>query len=846
MSVHDRWETVRGLFLEALDLEGEARARFVHERCAGDGALREDLEGLLRSHVEGGVLEGSPTLEEMLGSTDAGEPLYAAGARIGKFEVVRLINSGGMGEVYLATRVDDYREQVAIKVMRLGLASTGMVRRFQRERQMLAVLDHPNISRLLDGGTTESGLPYLVMEYIDGGLITAHCRERGLSAREIVGLFLGACDAVRCAHQSLVIHRDIKPANVLITHDGVLKLLDFGVAGLIDPGPGGGDGLTVTTPAAMTLRYSSPEQVRGEPVTTATDVYSLGLVLYELLAGRAAYEDDGGPRYESERVICEEDPPTPSVTRRRAGGDVHGEGGARGEIPGDLDDIVMMAIRKRPGERYSSAEALAEDLGRFLAGEPVAAHHDSYAYRARKYVTRHKTGVAFGAIALVLVAGGVASTSVGMARARAAAVVAERERDEAIRARNEAEGVVRFLETMLASSSPFEREGDVTVYDLLRSADTLIRTRLVDQPDVAASVHKAMGRVYIGLFEYENAIPHLSAALEHDRGAHEPGSLRLAEDLSMLARARSDLVFTQDIDCRDTVAMQLEALEIRRGVLGEAHALVAENLGDLALAHWSQAPHQAASDKVVALYEQSLAMFERLGYGESAEIAEAGVGLGHAYASRGEDEAAGERFRRAVEIYRADETTTSQFTLNALNAYGAYLRRTGRRMEAVEVYTESIGRAPRHVVLQSTVDAAWERVICRDGSDEGAAFTGDMDEAVRLQSRLLADMYPDEAGALGGLVSRLDGVMTRGGAREAVREAFTEFARVLRGDSPLLSGLIGHLVGLGTARWGNAWTAETVESCAGAMGRDGAGDEAAVGALRALAARLRGGALGDP
>ncbi|MEZ6242969.1 MAG: serine/threonine-protein kinase [Phycisphaerales bacterium] len=816
-----RWERVRRVFLGALEREGEAREAYLREACGEDAAVRDEVDGLLRSSEGAGALEPVVSLDEVLEGGGA-EPLFTPGDRIDKYEVGRLLNSGGMGEVYLATRVDDYRDQVAIKVMRRGLESTGMVRRFQRERQMLALLDHPNISRLLDGGTTPSGLPYLVMEYIDGGMITEYCREHGLSTRQVVALLLGACDAIRCAHRNLVVHRDIKPGNMLITREGVLKLLDFGIASLVEAGPGGRLAGTATAPAAMTLRYSSPEQILGQPVTTATDVYSLGLVLYELLAGRPAYEVEGIPRYESERMICEVDPPAPSVVRRRGGGEHRGV-----EIPQDLDDIVMMAIRKAPGARYTSVEALSEDLERFLSGEAVLAHRDSFAYRARKYVSRHRTGVAFVAFGVLLTAGAVASTSVGMARARSAAALAKRERDDAVHAREEAEGVQQFLETMLASSSPFAQEGDVSVYDLLQSADTLIRTRLADQPDVAARVHAAIGRVHLGLFQYEAAIPHLRAALEHDRAAQDVDELRLADGLSKLARAKSDLVFTREVDCRDVVDMQLEALEIRRRALGGEHPLVAETLADLALAHWSQAPDAPASDRVIELYEESLAMFERLGVTASAELAETSLGAGHAYFSRGEIEPAGRWYLRSVEIYRDDPELTSQFTLNALNAYASYLRHLGRCDEAVTVYDESIELSPSQVLLASTLEAAWERLLCRIGAVDERELGGEIVEAVRLQAARLREAFPSSAPELDELAARVgDGEAGDGG--EVIGAALPVFARACDSDPARFGEVLARIVRVGAQLRGGAWMAGEIESCLAALAPGSAGVEEAL------------------
>ncbi len=791
MSEQARWERTREIFLEAMSRRGGERVAFVADACAGDERVRAEVDALLASLDESESLEPAFSLEDVLGEGDDGR-LLAEGERIGKYRVERRLNSGGMGDVYLVTRVDDYRDQAAIKVMRQGLQSTGMVRRFHRERQMLALLDHPNISRLLDGGATDGGLPYLVMEYIDGGVVTEYCRERALPVSQIVSLFLGACDAVRYAHQKLVVHRDIKPANMLITREGVLKLLDFGVAGLIEGAHGDQAAITATSPPAMTLRYSSPEQVLGRHVSTSTDVYSLGLVLYELLAGRPAFEEAGVPRYECERQICEIDPPPPSAAGRRASS----RSSAIASVPRELDDIVMMAIRKDPADRYPSVEAFADDLGRFLAGQPVSAHRGSYAYRAKKFVLRHKASVAFAAVVAVLVAGAVVGTSIGMARARAAAALAARERDES-------REVLRLFETTLASSSPFRHEGDVSVFDLLRSADELTRTRLADEPDVAASVHAVIGRVYLGLFRYADAVPHLQAALDHDRADPTTEPLRLADALSKLARAKSDLVFTRPVDCGDVVDMQLESLAIRREVLGQQHTLVAEGLADLALAHWAQAPSGPAPDRTVEQYEAALAMFDALGVTGTAELAEANVGLGHAYFSHGRIEDAGTRFGHAVEIYRAHPELTSPFTINALNAYGSYLLRSGRRREAIDVYSEAVSRTPDGIALDSTVEAAWQRVGCRFALGEGDEAGGWVVEAIRLEAQLVSARAAPEAERLGLFLTLLE---QGPGAEAAIEQAFPAFASALPDDPDRFGAVLDRLVPVSVAVRGVSWT----------------------------------------
>ena len=363
-------------------------------------------------HIEPTVLDLEP---DSPGAAPAGLP---GGGRIGPYQVVTEIGRGGMGAVYLAVRADDqYHKRVAIKLVKKGMDSEDILARFRHERQILANLDHPNIARLLDGGTTEEGVPYFVMEHIEGVPIDRYCLDRALPVPARLRLFRQVLAAVHCAHQNLVVHRDLKPGNILVTSDGTPKLLDFGIAKLLRPE--GTVTQTLTTHRVMTPDYASPEQVRGEAITTATDVYSLGVILYELLAGRRPYRVQGVGLEELQRVVCHEDPTRPSAAVTRLD-----EGQAtlraderprlerlRRELKGDLDNVVLMAMRKEPARRYASAEQFSEDVRRHLEGLPVIARSDTPGYRAAKFVARHKGAVvAAGMVALSLV-GGLVATS---------------------------------------------------------------------------------------------------------------------------------------------------------------------------------------------------------------------------------------------------------------------------------------------------------------------------------------------------------------------------------------------------------------------------------------------------
>jgi serine/threonine protein kinase len=426
----ERWRLIDELFHSALELPQGERGDFLERTCGGDVSLRAQIEELIETYDEAeSFMETPPILDEAsAGALRESDEEALAGLRLGAYEVIREIGRGGMGTVYLAARADEeFRKQVAIKLITAGFDHESIVQRFRNERQILAGLDHPNIARLIDGGTTESGAPYFVMEYIEGLTIKEYCDSHCLTTGDRLKLFRTVCSAVQFAHQNLVVHRDIKPANILVTADGTARLLDFGVAKLLSPVAHTGE--TAATSQVMTPEYASPEQARGEIVTTATDVYSLGVLLYELLTGHRPYDVSSRSLIEVIQAICEQEPTKPSTAvgrtatapeSRRAAVTLTPQAiaGARGsepnrlrrELQGDLDNIVLKALRKEPERRYASVEQFSEDIQRYFQSLPVQARQDSLSYRTTRFVSRHRASVAAAALVVfALLAGGVAT-----------------------------------------------------------------------------------------------------------------------------------------------------------------------------------------------------------------------------------------------------------------------------------------------------------------------------------------------------------------------------------------------------------------------------------------------------
>src|SRR6267378_431513 len=438
----ERWQQVKGLLGPALELDPGKRTEYLDQACGSDASLREELGFLLEAEGKAGpgFLSDPVVLADL--TLDLPQQSDAwVGRRLGSYQIVEEIGAGGMGEVYRAVRADDeYRKEVAVKLVRSDQDSNFVLNRFKNERQILAGLDHSNIARLLDGGTTEGGVPYFVMELIEGQRIDEYCNVRGLATTGRLELFLGVCSAVQYAHQRLIIHRDIKPGNILVTAEGVPKLLDFGIAKILDTeAVAGQPEPTLTAFRALTPGYASPEQVKNEPITTASDVYSLGVVLYELLTGRVPYPSDSRTPHDLARAVCEFEPERPSTALRRVVAETKTKPAQPAQFPsgspqddsraklskrlsGDLDTIVLMALRKEPSRRYASVEQLADDIRRHLQNLPVIARKDTILYRTTKFVVRHKTGVLAAALGTLVLLGalGVALREAHIARVQEA------------------------------------------------------------------------------------------------------------------------------------------------------------------------------------------------------------------------------------------------------------------------------------------------------------------------------------------------------------------------------------------------------------------------------------------
>jgi tetratricopeptide (TPR) repeat protein len=545
-----RWRQLQDLFAAARTHAPAERERLLREEESRDPALVDQVRALLAADESGGVLDSlSPHIASVAQLVEAEAPV-----RVGAYRIVSELGRGGMGAVYLADRVDgDFQQRVAIKMIGTSDADDPLHQRFIAERRILAGLIHPHIARLLDGGVTDDGHPYLVMEYVDGLPITRYCDRHQLDINARLRLFVDVCGAVQHAHQNLVIHRDLKPSNILVSADGVVHLLDFGIAKLIESGTAAAPQTRIES-RMMTPEYASPEQVRGETLGTASDIYSLGVLLYELLCGCAPYRFSTRSPLEVATLVCDQDPVRPAVRVK--------------ELEGDLDGIVMMAMRKEPGRRYASVDRLRQDVERHLAGLPVMAHRGGRRYRIGKFVRRHRVEVAAAtAVGAALVIG----LSVAVLQGRRAT----RERDRAEQALAESNGVTDFLLELFRTGETGEVPAtQLTALDLLRRG-ALQADDLSNQPMVHARLLDVIGQMSFNLGRLDEAQARLEQAIAIRRSAGGA-----ADDLARSLIHLSWVHRTRNHHDRAR-PLVMEALDLRRRSLPAGHPDIADALYEL-------------------------------------------------------------------------------------------------------------------------------------------------------------------------------------------------------------------------------------------------------------------------
>ncbi|HEY2739227.1 MAG TPA: serine/threonine-protein kinase, partial [Thermoanaerobaculia bacterium] len=730
----ERWRQIREVFDAACALPAAERGAFLAGLCGGDDELRREVESLLAAAEADPEFLEQPVALSGLGLPEEPGPRE----RIGPYRVVGELGHGGMGTVYAGVHEQGgFTRRVALKVIRRGMDSDLILHRFLTERQILASLEHPLIARLYDAGTTEDGLPYFVMEQIDGRSLVADCDARCLPVAARIELFRQVCAAVQYAHQRLIVHRDLKPSNILVTADGVPKLLDFGLATVLDPldpldPESAAAALTVAGARLMTPEYASPEQVRGDRVTTATDVYSLGAVLYELLTGRPPRRS-GEPERPSATVLTTSE--TSEEVSRMRGTTAHR---LQRRLAGDLDNIILKALRQEPERRYGSAEQLSEDLHRHLAGLPVSARPDTLWYRTRKLAERHRAGLAAAAAVILAVALLTIFYTVRLAR----------ERDHARREAETARQVSVFLASLFELSDPERAKGaKLTARDLLDRGARSIDRDLAGQPEVAAAMLDLIGNLYRDLNLYPQARPLLE-----------------------------------------------RSLALRTRTLGAESAETAESRRDL-----GTLLHNMGDDKTArALLEQALRTQERVLGPSHPEVAKTATILANVLKATGDYSRARALFERAVAIQQAAPGGLTVDATKTLSNYGLLLQRLGDPRGAKALFERALALQEKLLGPQSPTVASTLNNLA--SVERQLGDVDDLNDAIRLEERALGiceTSYGREhriyAAILGELGSLMNARGDRARALDFDRRAVEAFEKALGPDHPDTANAVRNL-----------------------------------------------------
>ncbi|MCP4293321.1 MAG: serine/threonine protein kinase [bacterium] len=669
-----KWQAILNHFDTIANLPAKDREQALTSLAADDASMAKEVRSLLASDDPDFLAEPAFT---NLSHDLPDDPELPAGSEVGPYRITETLGEGGMGIVYLADRVDEqFQRLVALKIIKRGMDTHRVIRHFQAERQILASLTHPNIALLYDGGMSDDGVPYFSMEYVDGLPIDTYCEQNDLPLTQRLKLLCEACAAVQYAHRNLVVHRDLKPSNVLVTSEGQVKLLDFGIATLLDDRTGAQEQQTLMGRRALTPNYASPEQVRGEPMTTAADIWSLGILLNVMLTGKCPNDLTEVPLHQLATVMKDLPPPKPSSASVPW---------AR-KLRGDLDTIVQVAMHPDPARRYPTADALAEDLRDHLAGRPISARRDNVGYRARRFIQRNRlvVGATVATFAVLL--------GFALAMGRQAKEI-EHQNTEIVLQRDRAEEVTAVLVDMFDVSDPINgsvaRGDTLRVLDFLRMNEERLTTELGDQPDLNATFCHLLSRLYGNLGHYDRALILVRKSLSIRKSITKPPDPELARELDYLGTILDQMGKSAEAEMHIR-----NALDMRRQLFQAPHADIAESLNNLA---WSLS-NQDRDEESLPLDREALAMRRALPGDHRTEIAQSLNNLASSLLYLDRLEEAEPLFREALEVRQAILGRDHPSVANTMNNLGRLLFDLGNLAAAdsllsgaIDVWTRSIG-----------------------------------------------------------------------------------------------------------------------------------------------------------
>jgi serine/threonine-protein kinase len=756
-----RWERVQELFHDAVDLPVGQRRSFLQQACGGDESLIDEVLSFIEEDARGSLLDRGlgHAAKRLLGTDDA------AVTEIGPYRIVRVLGEGGMGVVFLAERTD-LGSQAAIKILRDAWLSPARRERFATEQQTLAHLNHPSIARLYDAGTRANGTPWIVMEYVDGVPITEHCRTRTLSIPDRLRLFREVCDAVQYAHRHLVIHRDLKPSNILVTAEGRIKLVDFGISKQLDAA-GGDINHTVTGLRLMTPAYAAPEQIRGDRVGVHTDVYSLGVILYEILVGRLPFDFATRTPAEAEAIIVEQDRPRPSAA---AHGDPSLLAGVGRTARSDIDVLCLTAMHKDVARRYQSVEALARDVDHFLRGEPLEARPDDLVYRTRKFARRYWRGLAATAAVFAVIVALVSFYTARLTIARNEALT------ETARARRIQGLMLNLFTGGDEAAGPAE---DLRVVSLI-DRGVLEAQNLAAEPGVQVTMYRTLGGIYQSLGDLSKADALLRQALERRRALYGPDNADVAESLVALGLLRAGQAKFEEAErlVRDGLSMSKRHLPANDAAVGRAATALGRVLEE----------RGSYKDAIAVLEEAARLHSSR--QPASADLAATLRELFNTYFYAGDLATAEEVGRRALAMTRQVNGARHALVAEDLINLGAVQHERGQYAEAERYYREALSISEgwygtEHYKTASNLTMLGRSLQMQKHYDDAAVV---LRRAVAIQERVFGPMHPRVASA----VNDLGAVAQNRGDLDEAEAAFTRMAGIYRtvyGEKHYLIGI---------------------------------------------------------
>lgn len=687
----EQWKKISRIFDIALTLPQNQRTTYIEHLCENDPKLQNEINELLEAMedsdqlLEDHLKRSEILLTDLTNHLEKGSEIRSLiGSTISQWKIVELLGRGGMGDVYKVERTDtDIQQYGALKIMRRGLDTPENIKRFRLEKQILAGLHHPNIANLIDSGFSDRGLPYLVMEYVDATPVTQYCDQNKLTINQRIKLFQNICKAVQYAHKNLIIHRDLKPDNILVTKDGHIKILDFGIAKLIDPDLY--EWSTVETrqnARVMSIEYAAPEQVSGEPINTSTDQYSLGLLLYELLAGIHPLGFEDLQYREIRQIILEEQPSSPShkfyhsldkqklleIAENRS----TTVDNLTSQLAGDLDSIILKTLRKEPEERYNSIDQFQADLKNFLENKPILARRNSTYYQTKKFIKRYSKGLVTASSFILIIISLISYFTFQLAR----------ERDTAQLEAKKSEQVSAFLLSLFEANQPAQSQGDTLTARTLLNRGAKRADKLQEQPIVQAKMYEEIGRAYHALGLYNEALPVLQKALDQLKDIHGYQHIQVANILNL-----QGLSFKETGGYEVADSLYQKALSIQQNILGKDHPDIAETLNNLGVLYRVLGKYDRAENHL----NNALAIWKSYYGEEHSETANTLSNLGIVYQFAGNFKAAEASLNRAYEIQQKINPQINHPNMATITEnLGYVLKEQKKYAEAEEMYRTSL------------------------------------------------------------------------------------------------------------------------------------------------------------